>query len=224
MKAVFINIPGLSDYERVWSLQKKLHKMKVDGAIDNVLILTEHEHVYTIGKAGDEKDLRVSEFFLKNLGAKVFKIDRGGKITYHGPGQVVGYPIFNLNEFGSDVHTYLRNVEQVIIMTLSDFGIKAGRKNGFTGVWVEREKIASIGVKVSHWVTMHGFALNVNTDLRFFDFIFPCGLKDVTMTSMKKILGFEVDIAEVKERLREKFEIVFDLEFVRYFEGVGERV
>ncbi|MFN3134651.1 MAG: lipoyl(octanoyl) transferase LipB, partial [Candidatus Kryptonium sp.] len=129
--------------------------MRVNGEVSDVLILTEHEHVYTVGKAGDEKDLKVSEFFLNNLGAKIFKIDRGGKITYHGPGQVVGYPIFKLNELEIDVHTYLRKIEEVIILSLDDFGIKAERKDGLTGVWVGDEKIASIGIKVSHWVTMH---------------------------------------------------------------------
>ena len=142
----------------------------------------------------------------------IFKIDRGGKITYHGPGQIVGYPIFNLNELRIDVHTYLRKIEEVIILTLDDFGIKAERKDGLTGVWVGDEKVASIGIKVSHWVTMHGFALNVNTDLKFFDFIFPCGLKDVSMTSMEKILGFGVDIVDVKVNLKKKFEAVFDVE------------
>jgi len=212
LKAIFIDIPGPSDYEKVWSLQNKLHKMRVSGEINDILILTEHEHVYTIGKAGNEKDLRVSEFFLKDLGVKIFKIDRGGKITYHGPGQIVGYPIFNLNELRIDVHTYLRKIEEVIILTLDDFGIKAERKDGLTGVWVGDEKVASIGIKVSHWVTMHGFALNVNTDLKFFDFIFPCGLKDVSMTSMEKILGFGVDIVDVKVNLKKKFEAVFDVE------------
>lgn len=220
MRAIFIDIPGPSDYEKVWSFQSKLHKMRVNGEVSDVLILTEHEHVYTVGKAGDEKDLKVSEFFLNSLGAKIFKIDRGGKITYHGPGQIVGYPIFKLNELGIDVHTYLRKIEEVIILSLDDFGIKSERKDGLTGVWVGGEKIASIGIKVSHWVTMHGFALNVNTDLRFFDFIFPCGLKDVSMTSMKKMLGFDVDIVEVKMVLKKNFEVVFDVEFVEQFEEI----
>lgn len=209
-----IDIPGLSDYEKIWRLQTLLHEMRFRGEIGDVLIFTEHEHVYTIGKAGDESDLRVSEIFLKKMGVKVYKIDRGGKITYHGPGQIVGYPIFKLDDLGFDVHSYLRALEEVIISTLEDYGIKGGRKTGLTGVWVGDEKIASIGIKVSRWVTMHGFALNVNTDLSFFDFIFPCGFKDVSMTSMKKVIGFEVAFDEVKRNLRGKFERVFGLEFV----------
>ena len=214
-EAIFIDIPGSSSYEEVWRLQKQFHKMRVKEILGDILLFTEHEHIYTIGKAGDERDLKISEELLKHLGVKVLKIDRGGKITYHGPGQIVGYPIFHLEKMKIDIHTYLRRIEEVIILTLSDFGIKGQRKNGLTGVWVGDEKIASIGIKVSQWVTMHGFALNVNTDLRYFDFIFPCGLKDVSMTSMKKLLGREVDMSEVKKSLKEKFETVFSLKFVQ---------
>ncbi len=214
LEAILIDIPGLADYERVWNLQLHFHNLRTIGKIPNVLIFVEHQHVYTIGKAGDERDLKVSKFFLEQIGAKIYEIDRGGKITYHGPGQIVGYPIFKLDELGIDIHTYLRKLEEVIILTLQDYGIGAERKTGFTGVWVKDKKIASIGVKVSRWVTMHGFALNVNTDLKFFDFIFPCGLKNVEMTSMQKILGRGVDIGEVKLNLKEKFEHIFGVEFV----------
>ncbi len=217
MSAILIDIPNPSDYEKVWRFQTMLHEMRLRGEISDVLILTEHEHVYTIGKVGNMEDFRVSESLLKELGLKIYKIDRGGKVTYHGPGQVVGYPIFKIDELGFDVHSYLRTLEEVIILTLEDYGIKGGRKKGLTGVWVGDEKIASIGIKISRWVTMHGFALNVNTDLKFFDFIFPCGLKNFEMTSMKKILGFEVDIEEVKRSLKDKFEIVFGLKFVEIF-------
>ncbi len=214
MKAVLIDISKISEFEEVWRFQSLFHKLRVEGRIEDVLIFAEHNHVYTIGKAGDEADLKVNKTFLSQVGVKVFKIDRGGKITYHGPGQIVCYPIFKLDEIGFDVYSYLRSLEEVIIRTLEDYGIKARRINGLTGVWVGEEKIASIGIKVSHWVTMHGFALNVNTDLRYFDFIFPCGLKNVEMTSMKKILGFDVSINEVKEKLKEKFKDVFGLEFL----------
>ncbi len=214
LRAILIDIPGFSDYVEVWEFQRQLHNLRFKGEIEDILIFTEHNHVYTIGKAGDESDLKVSEIFLEKMGAKVYKIDRGGKITYHGPGQIVGYPIFKLDELGLDIHSYLRALEEVIILSLKDYGINGGRKNGLTGVWVGDEKIASIGIKVSRWVTMHGFAFNVNTDLRFFDFIFPCGFKDVNMTSMKKILGVEIDIDEVKRSLKSKFEFVFGFRFV----------
>lgn len=214
LRAILIDIPGFSDYVKVWGLQYKLYELRLKGEISDVLIFTEHEHVYTIGKSGDERDLKVSEIFLEKMGAKVYKIDRGGKITYHGPGQIVGYPIFKLDELGLDIHSYLRALEEVIILLLKDYGISGGRKSGLTGVWVGDEKIASIGIKVSRWVTMHGFALNVNTDLKFFDFIFPCGLRNSSMTSMNEILGFKVDINMVKRGLKEKFEFVFDFEFV----------
>jgi lipoyl(octanoyl) transferase len=214
LKAILIDIPGFSDYTEVWRLQSRLHNLRLRGEINDVLIFTEHNHVYTIGKSGDESDLKVSEIFLERIGAKVFKIDRGGKITYHGPGQIVGYPIFKIDELGFDIHSYLRALEEVIILSLKDYGIEGGRRNGLTGVWVKDEKIASIGIKVSRWVTMHGFAFNVNTDLKFFDYIFPCGFRDVNMTSMRKILGVEVDIEEVKRSLKDKFRIVFGFEFV----------
>lgn len=214
LRAIFIDVPGLSEYEKIWDLQKRIHSLRVKKVIYDVLIFTEHGHVYTVGKAGDESDLKIGENFLKHLGIKFFKIDRGGKITYHGPGQIVGYPVFHLEELGIDVHSYLRMIEEVIILTLSDFGIKSERRSNLTGVWVGEDKIASIGIKVSHWVTMHGFALNVNTDLKYFDFIFPCGLRDVKMTSMQRILGREVDMGEVKKVLREKFENVFGFEFI----------
>lgn len=223
MRAIFIDIPGLSEYEKIWDLQRRLHSLRVKKVIDDVLIFTEHEPVYTVGKGGDESDLKISEKFLKHLGVKFFKIDRGGKITYHGPGQIVGYPIFHLEELGIDVHSYLRMVEEVIILTLFDFGIKSERRSNLTGVWVEEDKIASIGIKVSHWVTMHGFALNVNTDLRYFDFIFPCGLRDVKMTSMQRILGRGIDMSEVKKVLREKFENVFGFEFIETNSGIFEK-
>jgi lipoyl(octanoyl) transferase len=223
LEAILIDIPGLADYERIWSLQLHFHNLRTIGKIPNVLIFVEHQHVYTIGKAGDEQDLKVSKFFLEQAGAKIYQIDRGGKITYHGPGQIVGYPIFKLDEFGIDVHTYLRKLEEVIILTLKDYGIDAERKTGLTGVWVKDGKIASIGIKVSRWVTMHGFALNVNTDLKFFDLIFPCGLKDVKMTSMKEILKCDVDMDEVKLNLKEKFERVFGVKFVEHSTELVEK-
>ncbi len=214
LEAILIDIPGLTDYEKIWHLQLHLHDLRIEGEISDVLIFVEHQHVYTIGKAGSEQDLKVSKFFIEQFGAKIYQIDRGGKITYHGPGQIVGYPIFKLDELGMDVHTYLRKLEEVIILTLQDYGINAGRKSGFTGVWIKDEKIASIGIKVSRWVTMHGFALNVNTDLKFFDLIFPCGLRDVKMTSMREILKRDIEIDEVKFALKEKFEYVFKIKFV----------
>jgi len=202
---LFVSKLGRTRYADAWDLQRQLFDLRHYGLIDDVLLFTEHEHVYTIGKGGDANHLLASEDELLADGTEVFRIDRGGDITYHGPGQVVGYPIIDLNRYGPDIHRYLRSLEEAIILTLGQFGIEGGREEGMTGVWVGGEKIAAIGVKVSKWITMHGFALNVNTDLGKFERIIPCGIFHKGVTSMQKILGREIPIDDVQDSLTESF-------------------
>ncbi len=177
--------------------------------IGDVLLYTEHEHVYTIGKGGDNDHLLASGNELKESGVDFFQIDRGGDVTYHGPGQIVGYPIIDLNNYFPDLHKYLRNLEEVIILALRKFGIEGTREEGYTGVWVKGDKIAAIGVKVSRWVTMHGFALNVNTDLTKFARIIPCGIFHKGVTSVQSILGRSLVLEDVQSELSQAFGIVF---------------
>jgi len=206
---------GRTRYGEAWELQKKIFDLRHFGLMTDVLLYTEHEHVYTIGKGGDDNHLLASERELGESGVEVFHIDRGGDITYHGPGQVVGYPILALNDYFTDIHRYLRCLEETIILALDEFGIEAGREEGMTGVWVNGEKIAAIGVKVSRWVTMHGFALNVNTDLSKFDRIIPCGIFHKGVTSMQKILGREIALEDVQQKLTDAFVRVFGCQPVR---------
>jgi len=205
---------GILDYQFAWDWQRELHQQRVSGEIVDTLILTEHPHTYTIGKAGGEEHLIADERVLKQNGITVYRIDRGGDITYHGPGQIVGYPILDLHNYYLDVHRFLRDLEEVIIQTLAKYDIVADRVNGLTGVWVSGGKIAAIGVKVSRWVTMHGFAFNVNTDLSYFGNIVPCGISDKPVTSMARLLGTKVDYEAVKDMVARKFEDVFDLELI----------
>ncbi len=214
MRLAITNI-GRTRYRDAWDLQKKIFDLRHYGLITDVLLYTEHEHVYTIGKGGDDNHLLASDQELRQGGVEVFRIDRGGDITYHGPGQVVGYPILALNDYFADIHRYLRSLEEVIILTLDEFGVEAGREEGMTGVWVKGEKIAAIGVKVSRWVTMHGFALNVNTDLSKFDRIIPCGIFHKGVTSMQRVLGREIPLGELHDRLTESFAYVFGCQPVR---------
>jgi lipoyl(octanoyl) transferase len=200
---------GRTRYAQAWTLQQEIWKLRHENALQDILLLTEHEHVYTLGKSTDDNHLLASQEELKASGTDVFHIDRGGDITYHGPGQIVVYPVIDLNNYFLDIHRYLRSLEEVIIRTLDAFGIIAGREKGMTGVWVNDEKIAAIGVKVSRWVTMHGFALNVNTDLSKFDRIIPCGIFHKGVTSMKQNMGHEVTIESVREALVESFADVF---------------
>ncbi|MBM4167523.1 MAG: lipoyl(octanoyl) transferase LipB, partial [Ignavibacteria bacterium] len=200
-----------TDYKHTWDLQKNFFSLVEEKAIGDVLILNEHEHVYTIGKSGDDNHLLASEEELKINGVDVFHIDRGGDITYHGPGQLVGYPILNLDNYYCDIHRYLRDLEEVLILTLNDFGIEGTRNNDFTGVWVGENKIAAIGVKVSKWITMHGFAFNVNTDLSYFDRIIPCGIFHKGVTSLEKLLGKKIAMNEVEESVIRNFEKVFSV-------------
>jgi len=203
-----VNI-GRTQYSEAWKLQKSLFDLRHYGLVGDLLVLTEHEHVYTLGKGADGNHLLASDEELRKTGVEVFHIDRGGDVTYHGPGQVVGYPILDLSGFKTDLHWYLRSLEEVIMLALEEFGIEASREEGMTGVWFQGEKIAAIGVKVSRWVTMHGFALNVNTDLKKFDRIIPCGIFHKGVTSMEQILGHAVPLAEVHNALSQSFGVVF---------------
>jgi lipoyl(octanoyl) transferase len=196
---------GRTRYTDAWKLQQELWALRHSNDIQDILLLTEHEHVYTLGKSADDNHLLASNEELKISGMDVFHVDRGGDITYHGPGQLVGYPIMDLNNFFLDIHRYLRSLEEVIIHALSTFGILAVREKDMTGVWVQNEKIAAIGVKVSHWVTMHGFALNVNTDLSKFDRIIPCGIFHKGVTSMQRHAGHEVPIESVQKAVVDSF-------------------
>lgn len=228
----FIDL-GLRDYKEVWEIQEQLFagsvKIKVENKkrdsnqqeqTPNYLIFCEHPHVYTLGKSGDPKNILIQDSDLSEVNAKYYKINRGGDITYHGPGQVVGYPILDLDNFFTDIHKYLRYLEEAVINTLSNFKINAGRIDGWTGVWVNHEnhdacrKICAIGVRTSRWVTMHGFALNVNTNLLYFNNIIPCGIEDKKVTSMAAELGKDIDIKEVHQLLRNHFADLFEITFI----------
>ena len=208
MQIVVTNL-GRTRYADTWEFQRRLFDLRVQGLIEDTLLFTEHEHVYTLGKGGDSNHLLASDEELSRDGTEVFRIDRGGDITYHGPGQIVGYPILDLNQYSPDIHKYLRHLEDVIIRLLDGYGIKGEREEGMTGVWVVGEKIAAIGVKVSRWVTMHGFALNVKTDLQKFERIIPCGIFHKGVTSMQRLLKKDLSIEEVQSRLTESFSSVF---------------
>ncbi|MDZ7765559.1 MAG: lipoyl(octanoyl) transferase LipB [Melioribacteraceae bacterium] len=198
------------EYDEAWDLQKEVFKLRTKDEIKDTYFLLEHPNTYTLGKTANKNNLVSNEAFLKKYDIKVYDIDRGGDITYHGPGQIVGYPIIKLSDWKEDTHLYLRNLEQVIIDVCADYSVEAGRIEGLTGVWIENRKIAAMGIKVSRWVTMHGFAFNVNTNLDLFNGIVPCGITDKAVTSLQKELGKEIDIKEVKEKLVEKFEKRFD--------------
>jgi lipoate-protein ligase B len=202
---------GRTRYTEAWDLQQQLWERRVRGDVGDLLLFTEHEPVYTVGKGGDENHVLAGEEELRRTGAEMFRIDRGGDVTYHGPGQIVGYPIIDLNE-RPDLHRYLRDLEEVIIRALRTFGIDGVREEGLTGVWVSGDKVAALGVKVSRWVTMHGFALNVATDLKRFDRIIPCGIFHKGVTSMQQILGKDVPMSDVQRHLATAFGEVFEMD------------
>ena len=230
-KVNFLDL-GLIDYKECWDYQEKLFKETVDQKIanrkvepseqiitKNHLIFCEHPHVYTLGKTGDLENLLLDEEGLKDASATFYKINRGGDITYHGPGQIVGYPILDLDHFFSDIHKYLRFLEEAIIRTVAEYGIVADRYPGYTGVWIdpdkpEARKICAMGVRCSRWVTMHGWAFNVNTDLDYFGNIVPCGIDDKDVTSMQRELGHEVNFEEVKSVLKKHVAEIFEMELV----------
>ncbi|MEO0225514.1 MAG: lipoyl(octanoyl) transferase LipB [candidate division WOR-3 bacterium] len=204
---------GLVHYKEAWDLQKDLHARRVSGEIPDTLLLLEHFPVITQGKSGRAENLLISENLLKARGIEFYKIERGGDVTFHGPGQLVGYPIFFLKERLAGLRSFVERIEMALIGALDDFGIKAGLKPKNIGVWINDKKIASIGIAVKRWVTFHGFALNVNNDLEYFKLIIPCGLKGVEMTSMAQILNRILPMEEIKERVRKNFEKVFNRSF-----------
>lgn len=230
MEKIFFQDLGLMEYGAAWDYQEGLlqQNLKIKSAKFNSndavaadeqtvhhLLFCEHPHVYTLGKSGHMENLLVNDERLKELNVSFYKTNRGGDITYHGAGQIVGYPILDLEKFETDLGKYMRNLEEVIIRTIAHYGIKGGRLPGATGVWLDAEnanarKICAMGVRCSRWVTMHGFALNVNTDMRYFDYIVPCGLTNMGVTSIAKELGRPVDEQEVKNILRHEFGIVFN--------------
>ena len=220
---------GHKDYKDTWDYQELLFKEIVDIKLQkrnvpelvtpNFFLFVEHPHVYTLGKSGDMSNLLLSEKQLEAKGATFYKINRGGDITYHGPGQIVGYPILDLENFFTDIHKYLRFLEEVIILTLAEYGLSATRSEGETGVWLDvgtpfARKICAMGVRASRWVTMHGFALNVNANLGYFDNIVPCGIKGKAVTSMHVELAKEIDKAEVKAKIIKHFSKLFEAEII----------
>jgi lipoate-protein ligase B len=200
-------------YEDGLQLQKRLVAERQAGAIPDTLILLEHPLTYTIGRSGGEENLLVSEAEVLAAGGTVHRVDRGGDITFHGPGQLVGYPIVDLNDHYRDVHRYLRDLEEVLIRLLGDYGLRGERAVGLSGVWVGQDKVAAMGVHVSRWVTSHGFALNVTTDLSHFGRIIPCGIQGRGVTSMERLLGRPLPLAEVAERAARHFAEVFELKY-----------
>jgi len=202
------------------TLNSELTTLNSELTTQNYLLFVEHPPVFTLGKSGNINNVLLSEERLKEKGIEFFKTNRGGDITFHGPGQIVGYPILDLEKFDTDIGHYLRNLEQVIILTLADYGIHGGRSQGETGVWIDADvkgherKICAIGVRCSRWITMHGFAFNVNTDLSYFNHIIPCGIQNKQVTSLQRELQREIDIREAKEKVKQNFEKVFDAELI----------
>ena len=233
-KEVFFESLGLIDYQKAWDYQEQLLQKVVaikmanrklakaaQHRTPNYLIFCQHPNVYTLGKSGSKDNLLLDQRDLMGLKAKFYEINRGGDITFHGPGQIVGYPILDLENFFTDIHRYLRTLEEAVILTLKDHGLDSGRMEGLTGVWIDYQqspnmqprKICALGVKASRWVTMHGFALNVNTDLSYFDHIIPCGIEDKAVTSLSMELGREVNIEDVSNKLLGHLSSLFGMKF-----------
>jgi len=230
-KTILLEDLGSKDFKDTWNYQEQLFKAILDTKIknrreeaglqtDNHFLFVEHPHVYTLGKSGDLSNLLLSEIQLREKGASFYKINRGGDITYHGPGQIVGYPILDLDNFFTDIHKYLRFLEECIILTLIEYGLKTERSPGETGVWLDvgtpfARKICAMGVRASRWVTMHGFALNVNADLGYFDNIIPCGIRGKAVTSLNNELNVKtVNEDEVKVKILKHFTNLFEAEFI----------
>lgn len=231
---IFKDLGKDQDYQKTWDFQEELlaralsvksENRKKENAgstdfktTDNHLLFVEHPHVYTLGKSGHIENLLANQELLSKINATFVKTNRGGDITYHGPEQLVGYPVLDLENFKPDIHLYMRNLEEVIIKTIADFGLKGVRSQGETGVWLDvgkpfARKICAMGVKASRWVTIHGFALNVNPDMRYFEYIIPCGIKDKAVTSLERELDQKVDMQAVKESAKRHFQEVFECEF-----------
>lgn len=229
-KKVIVQDWALLDYEQAWKKQEEVFAETVqakvlnrnnntDFPVNNHLIFVEHPHVYTLGKSGKPENLLLNEAALRDRKATFYKINRGGDITYHGPGQIVVYPILDLDNFFTDIHLYLRTLEEAVILTLADYGIDGGRYEGYTGVWLDADnqrarKICAMGVRCSRWVTMHGLAFNINTDLAYFKNIVPCGIDDKDVTSMERELGYPLDMDKVKEKLKKYIVNLFDMELI----------
>ena len=227
MQTAYFKDIGLIEYKEAWLFQEKFFneileiksKNRNEGSettTKNHLIFCEHPHVYTLGNSGNKENLLVNEEYLKSRGASFYKTNRGGDITYHGPGQIVGYPIFDLDNFFNDIGKYLRFLEEVIILTLKEYGLSGERSKGETGVWLDvgkptARKICAMGVKTSRWVSMHGFAFNLNTDLSYFENIIPCGINDKKVTSLEKEIGHKIDVDHAKSLIKSNLERVFDL-------------
>jgi len=235
-KVEFIDL-GLIDYKEAWDYQESLFQRIIDVKLKNrdlgpekqvqtpnYLLFCEHPHVYTLGKSGTDSHLLLDEKGLKKRKASFYRINRGGDITYHGPGQIVGYPILDLDNFFTDIHQYLRTLEEAVIRTLAEYGVKVGRIKGLTGVWLDFEdqgrarKICALGVKASRWVTMHGFAFNVDPDLSYFNHIVPCGIYDKGVTSLTKELKDEIDQDFIREKLRNHIADLFEMDLVEHEE------
>ncbi|RRJ93083.1 lipoyl(octanoyl) transferase LipB [Paenimyroides tangerinum] len=230
-KKIIIKELGLKDYKETWEYQEELfqsilsiksenRKLNQEVETPNYLLYVEHSHVYTLGKSGDMSNMLLSESQLAEKGAAFYKINRGGDITYHGPGQVVGYPILDLENFFTDIHKYLRFLEEAVILTLAEYGVVATRSQGETGVWIDvgtpfARKICAMGVRASRWVTMHGFALNVNSDLGYFDHIIPCGIRGKAVASLNNELGVKfVDEQDVKEKITKHLVDLFQMQLM----------
>jgi lipoyl(octanoyl) transferase len=225
---VYFRDLGLIDYKEAWDFQETIFNNTIQEKIQirngdqslqtkNYLLFCEHPHVFTLGKSGSESNLLLNELELEQEEATFYKINRGGDITYHGPGQLVAYPIFDLDHFFTDIHKYMRFLEEAVIQTLADYGIIGGRVEGLTGVWIEGDtpkarKICALGVKSSRWVTMHGIGFNVNSDLNYFSHIIPCGIDDKAVTSMRQELGKELDLKDVSSVLKNKLAQLFEFE------------
>lgn len=239
MQEVFFQDLGTIDYKQAWDYQEQLSKEAIDikianrknpeevqKATTNHLIFCEHPNVFTLGKSGSFDNLLVDEAGLETIDAAFYKINRGGDITYHGPGQIVGYPILDLEKFFTDIHKYLRFLEEAVIRTLAEYGVKSGRYDGFTGVWLDVDnplkarKICAMGVRCSRWITMHGFALNVNTDLDYFGNIVPCGIQGKDVTSLKRELGKEVDVQEVKDIIKKHLADLFKMQIIEHEKAI----
>lgn len=232
-KKVYFSNWQLIDYKEAWDLQTEYFNKIIGQKLknrdlseneriptENYLFFCQHPHVYTLGKSGSASHLLIGEDILKEKKVSFYQNNRGGDITYHGPGQIVGYPVLDLDNFFTDIHKYLRLLEEAVILTLEEYGINAGRVEGLTGVWIDGDKpgkarkICAMGVKLSRWVSMHGFALNVNTDLNYFNYIVPCGISDKAVTSLEKELGRKEDIAIVENKLKNHISNLFEMEIV----------
>jgi lipoyl(octanoyl) transferase len=206
---------GQTDFKEIWDIQKKILNFKKKNKYPDILLTTEHNNVYTLGKSGDKDHLLLNDEELKDKQISFYEIDRGGDLTYHGPGQLVCYPVFDLHNYYLDTHRYLRDLEEVIILTLKEYGIDSGRDEQYTGVWIGDKKICAIGIKISGWITMHGLAFNINNNLNYFDNIIPCGIFHKGVTSLANVLNEPVDMNTVSEKVVNNFGKVFNTDKIK---------